>query len=380
MVRVGDAGRARVVVGGQLPPPRSGQHVAVQRILDRLDEDPRLDVEHLPYRFAGTMTDQGRVTPVKVAALLVLVVRVLALRRHGPVDVFLHPISGPATGAAIKDAVLLLAARLACRHVVLQFHGGGHAVAWARPSRLQWALARVLGTADLGVVHARLHERDPRHLGIDRVAVVPHRVPDRYDPDLRVPAGDGTVRVLYVGHLGPHRGTDALVRATARLHADGVPLRLTLVGSPAQGWQPADLDALLGQVDPEVVTAVGELSGARLDAAFASADVFTFPSLFVAESFGLVLVEALMWGLPVVATDWRAAAEVLDGPGLDVIVHPTGPSLEEEVTTALGAMVRRLERGEVVVPSMPNRRWYERSYRDDVFPLADVIVELVGAG
>lgn len=367
----------RVVVGGQVPPPVCGQHVAVAQVLRHLRDDHRVRVEHLEYRFATDLEQQGRPSVRKVLELGRLLVALLAARRHGPIDVFLHPISGPATAAAVKDAAVVAAARLVSRRVALQFHGGGHALDWSPPTRVQRLVAKVFARADLGVVHARFHEPDPAHLGMPATEVVPHRVADRFDPALR-PAErpDGPLRVLYVGHLGPHRGTPELVQAVGRLHQRGHDVRLVLVGRPAQGWTRADLAGLLAEAPAGLVEHHDEKVGRDLDAAFAAADLFAFPSRHEAESFGLVLVEALMWGLPVVASDWRAAPEVLAGDDLDVVLHATGPTMGQALEDALASMVHRAEAGSLPWISKPNRLRYEQAYRDDVFPLADVLVQL----
>jgi glycosyltransferase involved in cell wall biosynthesis len=55
---------------------------------------------------------------------------------------------------------------------------------------------------------------------------------------------------------------------------------------------------------------VGFVSGDRKRRSFLDADVFCFPSYYYAESFGLVLVEAMAFGLPSVTTRWRTIPEL----------------------------------------------------------------------
>lgn len=367
-----------MLVGGQVPPPASGQHKSVAHTLERLRGDPRFRVDHVAYLFAEQMEDQGRLRLAKVVEVLRVAWRLIAARRRDRIDVFLHPISGTGTIAAVKDAALAAVAGIVARRVVLQFHGGGHAEAWADPTLLQRVLGRALGRADAAIVHAPMHRRDPEHLGIRYVHVVPHRIPDRYEASLRAasrtPGRETTV--LYVGHLGPHRGTEELIASVSQLRSELGDVRLALVGDVSQGYSRDQLARALDRAGPSAVTHYGSLTGAALDARFADADVFAFPSVFVAESFGLVLVEALMWGLPIVATDWRASREILAGDDLDVVLHPTEPELGPQLTSALRETIVALREGRTPRISERNRRVYERRYRDDVFPLADVLLEV----
>lgn len=373
----GGAGRVRVVVGGQVPPPPSGQHRSVAHTLEHLQRDPRFTVRHAAYRFAEDMQGQGRLSVDKVVELFRVAWRLVAERRRGPIDLFLHPVSGPSTGAAVKDAVIVTVAGLLARRTVLQFHGAGHAEAWARPTVVHRILRHALGRADAAIVHASMHRRDPEHLGIRHVHVVPHRIPDRYDRSLRqAPRTDDDITVLYVGHLGPHRGTEELMAAVSRLRDELGGIRLDLVGDPSQGYGSEALARALDRAGPAAVTHHPSMTGRALDMRFAAADVFAFPSVFAAESFGLVLVEALMWGLPIVATDWRAAREVLAGDDLDVVLHGVEPSLGDAVTDALRRVVLALRDGSMPRMSETNRRAYELRYRDDALPLADVLLEV----
>ena len=101
---------------------------------------------------------------------------------------------------------------------------------------------------------------------------------------------------LFVGRLVPYKGLDVLIRAMAE-----VPARLVLVGD---GPQRAQLEALAHEtgVASKIVFA-GEVSEADLVAWYHACDLFTLPSVTRAEAFGMVQVEAMACGKPVVSTN-----------------------------------------------------------------------------
>jgi glycosyltransferase involved in cell wall biosynthesis len=80
-------------------------------------------------------------------------------------------------------------------------------------------------------------------------------------------------------------------------------------------WEPAFAQALRGRLG-ERVTFTGPQSGAELGQSYAAADLLVLPSR--AETYGMVVVEALARGLPVVATDVGGVPEAL-GHGADGI-------------------------------------------------------------
>jgi len=122
-----------------------------------------------------------------------------------------------------------------------------------------------------------------------------------------------------LGRAEPRKGVDVLLRAWPRVRAERPAARLLVVG-PAEGLRvvPGHGVQLLGAVDE-----------ARKRTLVAGADVLVAPHRG-GESFGLVLVEALAAGTPVVASDLPAFRAVLAGHGR--LVAPGDP-------TALAAAV-----------------------------------------
>jgi glycosyltransferase involved in cell wall biosynthesis len=102
---------------------------------------------------------------------------------------------------------------------------------------------------------------------------------------------------------------------------------------------------------------VGELHGAALAAAYASADVFVFPSL--ADTFGLVLLEALASGLPVAAFPVTGPLDVIGDSGAGVL----DSNLRRAALAAL-AIPREMARAHALTFSL---RASARQFVDNIF-------------
>ncbi len=108
--------------------------------------------------------------------------------------------------------------------------------------------------------------------------------------------------VLFAGRIEPVKGIDQLIRAMTYLPEwDGV--RLLIVGGDGQSEDGvAELRALATDLGvAESVTFMGSVKHAEMPYLYSAADVFVLPSYY--ESFGLVALESLACGTPVVAGD-----------------------------------------------------------------------------
>ena len=112
------------------------------------------------------------------------------------------------------------------------------------------------------------------------------------------PAPGGVPVILAVGRLVPYKGFDVLIDAARFLPAA---CRVVIVGG---GERRAELEAQVRQrqVADRVVLA-GRLGDDALRALFQGAAIYCLPSVSRAEAFGVVLLEAMAHGLPVVASD-----------------------------------------------------------------------------
>ena len=128
---------------------------------------------------------------------------------------------------------------------------------------------------------------DVKHEGTE--AVLPHSIEARVS---------GKKIILAVGRLVPYKGFSVLIEAAKCLSHESV---VVIVGGGPLLQNLQEAIEIAG-VNDRVVMA-GRLSDEALHALFKRATLYCLPSIYRAEAFGVVLLEAMAYGLPIVATD-----------------------------------------------------------------------------
>jgi glycosyltransferase involved in cell wall biosynthesis len=109
---------------------------------------------------------------------------------------------------------------------------------------------------------------------------------------------EGRKLVLAVGRLVPYKGFEVLIKAAQELCDDSF---VVIVGS---GPLESEIKRLIvdAKLEERVILA-GRLNDADLQALFERATIFCLPSIHRAEAFGVVMIEAMAHGVPIVASD-----------------------------------------------------------------------------
>jgi glycosyltransferase involved in cell wall biosynthesis len=140
--------------------------------------------------------------------------------------------------------------------------------------------------------------------GVRAAAVVPNPLDVAQWP-LRTGKDD---YLLWIGRMSPVKGAHHAIAAALRAGR-----RLVLAGPVQPGQETYFRERVAPHIDGERVVYVGEVGGARRMELFAGAQALLMPIRWV-EPFGMVMIEALACGTPVIAFPEGAAAEVvLDG-------------------------------------------------------------------
>jgi len=165
---------------------------------------------------------------------------------------------------------------------------------------------------------------------------------------------DGTINILFVGRLEERKGLIHLLKAYNRLRKRHIDARLLVVGSGPKLREYRRYVGLRQIRDVEFLGRVSDEAKARF---FASADIFCAPATGQ-ESFGIVLLEAMAAGVPIVASDIHGYKNVVQRGVQGLLVEPRN---HRALAAALYALSHdpelRLRMGEAGRAKAPEYTW-----------------------
>ena len=201
--------------------------------------------------------------------------------------------------------------------------------------------------------------------------IVPNGVDiDRFETSTPAELGPGS-KILFVGRLDERKGFPTAVAAFARLAPTRADLRLIVVGDGPD----RRVGAALPPAERERVVHVGEVPNEGVPAYYRACDVYLGPAVG-GESFGMVLVEAMAAGLPVVASDIPGYREVLRDGVEGLLVRPRDPAALAEAAERIladPALASRLVAG-------GRARALTYDWGVVVPQIEDIYVRVVGSG
>jgi len=354
----------KLLIFAHVPPPYHGQSFAVKLMLDNFGGDRRkakfrnqpvnhfgIECYHVNARFSKTLEDIGEFQIGKILLILFYCAQAIWCRLRYGVDNFLYV---PAPGkpvALYRDWLVMFVCRPFFKHIIFNWRAAGLAK-WLETAvsiRTRSFTYERMKNADVSIVLSDFSRNDAEKLMARRIVTVAGGIPDpcpQFEKEIlpqrrarivmrkkilsgelqNSSAADKTVSVLYLALVNREKGAFDTVEAIALASAN-YPLRfrLTIIGGFASQDEKTELNELIRQRGLQnVVEILGFVSDERKFQALRDADLFCFPSYYLAEGQPASLIEAMAFGLPIVTTRWRAIPEMLpeDYPGF---VSPKSP-------------------------------------------------------
>ncbi|WP_119068957.1 glycosyltransferase family 4 protein [Rubrobacter indicoceani] len=213
--------------------------------------------------------------------------------------------------------------------LVATFHGAEVALA-KRKSHYRPVLKKLTENLDAAIANSRSTAETVRELTGVSPEVIPFGPPRGAVDFSREPDGsrsEGLPIVLAVGRMIERKGFPVLVRAAGKLRGRA---RVVIVGGGEyEGVVKREIE--LRGLGEDVVTLAGRLTNRELAAAYAGCAVFCLPAIYDSrgetEGLGVVLIEAMSHGKPVVASGIGGIPDAVEDGVTGLLVEPDDPDL-----------------------------------------------------
>ena len=303
-----------VLLVGQTPPPYHGQAVATQILFENDWSGGDFDVHCLRMAYSSGEGDVGRFSPGKVLHLFFLIGKTWSVLLANRPCLLYYPPASPNLVPVLRDIVYLLSVRPFARGVVFHYHAGGLPEYVASRNFLLRFFARfAYSKADMRVEISRSHSLDS--FGAKNTRCVPNGLDVPPFEDNGEESCQELPRIFYMAGLRRSKGVLDLIDTVKLLKNRGLGFVVDIAGC----WQEEDTAQEFERMVSEdglqnEIMMHGRVTGEGKWSLYRRASAFFFPSFYESENFPLVLIEAMAFGLPVVATRWRGIPEmVVDG-------------------------------------------------------------------
>ncbi len=347
----------KILIFAHVPPPLHGQSYMVETMLTGLGGDCRarraddsspklpgnslgLQLYHVDARLSDELEMVGAFQVRKLFRILSLCCEAIWCRLREGADIFYYIPAPPRRAPFLRDCLVLLICRPFFKKVLFHWHACGLGE-WLQSEASpveRWIGRLLLRDPDISIVLCGSLSGDARYFVSRQIAVVPNGIPDRCpsfesmllperrkrrarfeeisDPNVIPPPEPEIYRVLFLAHCTREKGLfDSLVAvdlANRELASRGLAWRMHLTVAGAFRWEAERAEfEHWRQEHRDQLHFAGFVDAAAKDKLLQESDCLCFPSYYFAEAQPVAILEAMAFGLTVVASQWRGIPAML---------------------------------------------------------------------
>lgn len=319
--------KKRVLILGQTPPPYGGQALMLQTLLDGDYKHAKLF--HVRLDFSKDFNDLGSFKLYKFWSLFKAIFTTWIYRFYYNISIMYYGPAGPNKIAMFRDLILLISTRFLFKKVILHTHAGGSSLLYKDLGLFMKALYRgAFFKPDSLVMLTDYSHGDDIVLKPKKVFVVPNGIKDEFEEHGRetTKKPEKKINLLYVGAIYKERGILDLIESINIVSQKGIDVSLKLMGVFISRKFEHEVKTLVANYNliDDVIFLGPKINNEKWKV-FYNTDIFCFPTYVPSETFGVVLIEAMQFKIPIVSTKWNGTPFVVDDGINGLLVEPKNP-------------------------------------------------------
>ena len=344
-----------------LPPPVHGSSLVGQTIRQSKVINSSFECRYINTLVSRSVNETGKKSFIKVFRFVAVWFQLLVEIIKKKPDICYLALT--ATGAAFYNDVLLVGL-LKLFNIKRIYHLHNKGVALSASNKINKLLYQfVFKNAEVILLSNYLYNDIESFVPSTRVHICPNGIEDTVTVQKpRLKEKEKSVKILFLSNLIESKGVLVLLKACEIISQKGIDFECDFVG--AEGDLSAkQFNEKVSQMQlTSKVNYLGKKFGNEKQNAFATADIFAFPTYYSNECFPLVLLEAMCNGLPVIST--------FEGGIPDIVEQGvTGFLISQKDENSLADKLEELIRNQELRQKMGSngRKKFETEFKQEIF-------------
>jgi len=320
----------------------------IKRLIDaRLTQ---VKLFHLRMSFSNNERSVGKFRVKKIFHLGFIILNAIKYKFRYKIEILYYFPSGPKLNPIIRDFFILMLIRPFFSKTVFHFRAAGISEYLNQKNRvLQKILSLPYRNPDIAIQLSDLNPEDGKYFHAERTLIVPNGIEDKYSEKNKVDKkSKNQIDILYIGALHRSKGIFNLLEAAQEILKLNKNVFFNFIGQFYDDKIEDEFNQIINKYNLQKNI---KLYGLKINDSkwdfFYNADILCFPTYFESESFGNVLLEAMMFELPIVGTKWRGIPGIVHDKENGLLVNPNDSvDLADKLLILIQDQEKRIQYGE----------------------------------
>ncbi|MFC2157954.1 glycosyltransferase family 4 protein [Acidobacteriota bacterium] len=320
-----------------LPPPFYGSAMSSAMCLDILNQSEEFAVSSIKLNFAQEIDEMGRISAAGMMHVLNARKSILkSIRSSKPDLIYIMPATSH--WGFLRDYLLsrTVSRRTNCPVV---FHLRSHILERSWKNRFQRKMFQRMYSGNNVILIDESSRKELRDMVREEdIYVLPNAIENEVEEEefermFSRRRGREDFFVLFLANMMKTKGWPKLLEACRLLNEKGIDFKCTFVGAWMNERDREEFEENVASYGlSEKVMSLGHKKGVEKNRIMASSDVMVFPTEYPHEAFPRVVLEGMMFGLPVIANDWAAIPNMIEHGRSGFILKENSP---QEIMSSL---------------------------------------------